>query len=202
MDRKFLLPIAVLAVAILVAVLIFAFPPAKGLVVEGMLIDTGSQEPFTFFSRLSEQETFLVSPMRNEETKPVDHTMFNGSAMFLQVVVGNGRKAVQVVRVYGQDNSLSYCLTNYGDVNRSERMDADACMQYLVPENGAVILLDLPNDKLQSPVISLGNGAISIKPKSEADIGKASFLALRLMFKNSGEIIERANNILAEVQRT
>lgn len=197
MRKEQLISIAMLAVAIAVAALILVFAAGQnGLVVEQTLIESGENNPYSLFASFPENSVFLISPQMNEKTDAVDHAMFNGMALFLQVIEGNGKKAVQVIRVYDESNSLSYCLTNFGDVNKSERLEADACLDYLSPQNGALVLIEFPDSELSQPSLEISEGRLVVRPSSNDDIGKTSFLALRILFKNSQEIIERSSVIL------
>jgi hypothetical protein len=198
MRKEQLASIAMLAVAFAVAALILVFAAGQdALIVEDTLIESGESDPYSLFASLSKNSVFLVSPQMNEKTRAVDHAMFNGTAMFLQVIEGNGRKAVQVIRVYDESNGLSYCLTNFGDLNKSERLEADACLDYLSSKNGALVLIEFPDSELSRPGLEISEGRLVVKPSSSGDIGKTCFLALRIMFKNSEEIIESSNVILS-----
>ena len=199
MEKKQAISIAAVLIALAVAISILVFWPSPNLVVEGVLIDSGNKDPFELFAGFSENDVFLVSPQMNERAKSVDHQMFNAAALFLQVFEGNGKKTVQVLRVYNEENDLIYCLTNYGDVNTSETLDTGTCLEYLRPENGGLVLIEFPDPNLPSPVLEIGLNSLAVKPKVIGDIGTDSFLALRAMFENSLEIVERSNTILQRV---
>jgi len=200
MPKKLFLPAAAIILALIIAVLVMAFAPQQnGLIVEGVLIDAGQNSPAEAFSGFSSHSIFLVSTRMNERMTVLDHSLFNGMALFLQVFEGNGKKAVQVIRVYDSQNNLSYCLTNFGDVNRSETLESGECLDYLSPQNGSIVMIELPDDGLQRPVIELNENALIVRPTGNEDIGSTSFLALRLMFKNAPEIIERSNQILGRI---
>lgn len=200
MDKKFLLPISTVLIVLAAALsIIFFIPVQSGLMVEGVLIDSGSNDPYALFSGISSRNVFLISPQMNARATAVDHAMFNGTALFVEVIEGNKRNAVQVIRVFNESGEFENCLTNYGDVNRSEEIGREECLEYLSPENGAVVLIEKPNENLPQPVIELGEGKIIIKPKTNDDIGSTCFLALRIMFKNSQEVIDKANAILGRL---
>ncbi len=200
MQRKQTAAIAAVLIALAIAASILAlWPGQKGLVVENVLIEYGNVNPFELFAMFSENDVFLVSPQMNEKAKTVDHQMFNATALFLQVLEGNNRKTVQLLRVYSEESELSYCLTNYGDVNRSETLEKGECLQLLSSENGGLILIEFPDSKLPGPVLEIGEKRLVVKPKTNDDIGNASFLALRIMFKNSQQIIEKSNIIIGTI---
>jgi len=167
--------------------------------VEGTLIDAGSQDPYELFSTISSKERFLISPQMNEKTSAVDHAIFAGSALFLQVLEGNSRNTVQVIRAYYAQGSFAYCLTNYGDVNRSERLEKEECEAFLGQENAVLVMIEFPDDSLQRPVIELGQDKIVVKSNSQESIDETCFLALRIMFENAREVIERSNVIFGRI---
>lgn len=202
MDKKFLFSLAAVLIVLAAALSIIAFFPITaqyGLVVEGVLIDSGGKDPYAIFSGISSKNVFLISPQMNKTAKAVDHLMFNGTALFVEVIEGNKRNAVQVIRVFNESGEFEYCLTNYGDVNRSEELGREECLEYLTLENSAVVLIEPPNNGLPRPVIELSEGKLIIKPKTNGDIGSTCFLALRIMFKNSQEVIDKANVILGRL---
>lgn len=197
MNKEHAAPIAVVAITIAIALFIIAFVPVnKGLVVEGVFIDSGEEDPYSLFSALSKKSVFLISPQMHERAETVDHSMFNGTALFLQVLEGNKRKPVQVIRVYDEGNELSYCLTNYGDVNKSETLEKEECLEYLSQENSAVVLIQFPDQRLPQPVLEISKDKLIVRPKSSEGIGETCFLALRIMFKNSQQIVERSGSFL------
>jgi hypothetical protein len=135
----------------------------------------------------------------NEKISPVDHTIFGGSALFLQVLEGNGRQTVQLLRVYNSKRELIYCLTNFGDVNRSERLETEACQDFLGQEDSVLVLIQFPDDGLPMPVLELSEHKIVVKTALQEEIGDASFLALRIMFKNARDVIESSNLIFDRI---
>ncbi len=198
MDKKHF-PLALIVVSAAIAAIILIFFSQQGLVVEGILIDAGEEDAFKLFSNFSEKETFIVSPQMHERALPVDHLMFNGTAMFLQVLEGNGKKAIQVLRVYNKNNEIGSCITNYGDVNRSETLEKEECLEYLLPENGGIILIEFPDNELSQSTIQISEDILIVKPKTEQAIGETAFLSLKIMYQNSREVIEKSNKIIGEV---
>ena len=196
MNKKIFVPFLAVALAIAVLLVIASMPGSKGFVVEETLIDSGELDVFNAFQNLENKDVFIVSPQVNEVTKQVDHAMLNGTNLFVQVLTGNNKTAIQLYRVYNEDKELVYCFTNYGDVNKSERLEKQACLEYLSPKNGALILLDFPDQSLAMPVLEIDESQLIVKSNKESEIGEASFLALRIMFKNSKEIVEKSNLIL------
>lgn len=200
MKRELFFPIAVVALLLVIALgAIVLFPIPRGLVVEGVLIDSGEEDPYELFSKISQKNTFLISPQMNERVQGVDSLMFNGMALYLQVIEGNKRNAVQVIRAYNPKKQLLYCLTNYGDVNRSEMLQPEECLEYLTPKNGVVVMIQTPDESLLQSKIELSENKIIIKPKSNGDISDTSFLPLEIMFQNAREIIENANTLLGDL---
>ncbi len=197
MNKRFVLPLAVVVVTLVVAIAIFAFVPfQKALLVEDVLI-ISEGNPFEIFPEFAENNVFLISPQMNEKAKSVDHAIFNGTALFLQVLEGNGRNTVQVLRIYDSEENFVYCLTNLGDVTVSEELSPEECLEYLSSENGAIVLIESPDKTLSKPVIEISANKLVVRPKTNDDIGDTSFLALRIMFTNSEEIIAGANTILS-----
>jgi len=199
MHTSHIVSIALIVVAIAIASAIVVLVPfQKGLVVEGVSIDSASQDPYALFNSLSQESTFIVSPRMNERAEAVDHLVFNGMALFLQVVEGNKKEAVQLIRVYKGDE-LSYCLTNYGDVNVSETLEREECLEYLSQENAAIVLIEFPNESLPRPVLEISESKLVVRPKSNDSIGEACFLSLRVMFKNSEQILGASNSFLGRL---
>jgi len=197
MDKKLIGPAAIIAAAIVIAIFIFAFSPLqKGILVENVLIDSEGKDPYGLFEGLSKSESFIVSPQMNETSENVDHLMFNGTALFLQVLEANKKNSILVLRVYS-NGELSYCLTNYGDVTMSEELSSEECLEFLSPENGAVILIEFPDNSLPQPVVEISESKLVVRPKTDGDVGNACFTPLKMMFKNSEEIVNRANDILS-----
>ncbi len=198
MQRKALLSslFVIAAIAITLAIFMFLYPE-NGLVVEGVLV-TGQNNPAQDLADFRKNHVFLVSPKMHDPVQEIDHEMFNAMALFLQVLEGNNRETVQVIRVYSQGR-ISYCETNFGDETRQERLQAQECLDYLKPENGALVLIDFPDQGLPRPAIEASQAKLVVKPSSEDNVDTTSFLALRLLFQNSQEIIDRSNNVLGTV---
>lgn len=197
MKRELFFPIAVVLILLVVALAaIVFFPPPKGLIVEGSLIDSGNEDPYELFNRLSQKNTFLISPQMNERVQGIDHLMFNAMALYLQVIEGNKRNSVQVIRVHNPEGQLVYCLTNHGDVNVSEMLQPEECLEYLSPKKGVVVLIEFPDESLPQPRIEISESRITIKPNSNNGISDTSFLPLRIMFKNAVETVENSNSLL------
>jgi hypothetical protein len=182
--------------AIAIGIIFFVPAVQNGILVEGVLIDSAGNDPYALFSDISSKNVFLISPQMNERAMAVDHAMFNGTALFIEVIAGNKRSAVQVLRVLNDSGEFDHCLTNFGDVNRSEELGTQDCLKYLSTENGVVVLIEQPNPALPQPIIEVAEGKLIIKPKTNNDLGSTCFVALRLLFRNSQEIIDNSNNIL------
>ncbi len=196
MDKRFIMPLLVVVLVLIAAIVIVAFVPLQnGLLVKGVLI-TSEGNPIEVFPEFAENETFIISPLINEKAKSVDHQMLNGLNLFQAVFIGNGHKAIQVFRVYNDEGNFIYCLTNYGNVTRAEQLSTEECLEYLSPENGAIILIESPDKTLSRPVIEISKNKLVVKPKTNDDIGDTSFLALQIMFENSEEIIAGTNAIV------
>jgi hypothetical protein len=197
MQKKALLSILILLAAIIIsAAIVSLFQPGQGTLVEGVLIK--GENPSQDLASFRANQVFLVSPEMHEAVEPVDHEMFNAMALFLQVLEGNKKDTVQVIRVYSQ-GQLSYCQTNFGDETRQERLEKEACLGYLNEENGALVFIEFPDQSLPKPVIEAGQAKLVVKPNSGENIDTTAFLALRLLFKNSQEIIDRSNLVLGKV---
>lgn len=202
MKRELFFPIAVVFILLAVAVAaVLFFPSQKGLVVEGTLIDSGDKDPYGLFDSISKKNTFLISPEMNERVQGVDHLMFNAMALYLQVIEGNRRNSVQVIRATNPEGELVYCLTNYGDVNRSEMLEPQECLDYLAPKNGVVVLIEFPDETLPLNKIELSESKMVIRPNSNDSISDATFLALRIMFENAREIIDKSNSVLEDLAK-
>lgn len=199
-QKKFLLAAAaVLATIAIVSLAVLMASGQRPLVVEGVLIDAGEMDPYNAFSDISSEPKFIISPQMTESMQAVDHATFNAAALFLQVLEGNGRKTVQLVRVYNGERQLLYCLTNFGDLNRSEMLEAGPCQDLLKGEDGFPILIQFPDQSLSMPSIELSEDSLVIRPSSQEDIGETSFLALRIMFRNAREVIEKSGLIFDQI---
>jgi len=199
MEKKLAVPAIAIILGLAVAAFAFSGMQQKGLVVEGTLIDAGRENPYELFASIASKQVFIVSPEMNERTAAVDHEMFNGTALFLQVLEGNNRKAIQVVRVYDESKNLEYCITNYGDTNRSETLEKGECLDYISGSSGFPVLIQFPDSSLAMPKLEVSQEKLVVRPSSQGNIGDASFLALEIMFKNSRDIIEASNLIVKKL---
>ena len=77
-----------------------------------------------------------------------------------------------------------------------ERLGIEQCNALLNSGENALVLIQFPNGALPQPMIELREKQITINPKAYDDVGSTSFLALRMMFENSEDIIEASNLIV------
>jgi len=196
MGKKLFVPVIAVLIAIAAVSAYSSFPMEKTLVVEGTAIDSKGLDPFEVFPSFAENTTFIVSPQMNEKATNLDHTIFNSTALFLQVLNGNNRNAIQILRAHNQEKELLYCYTNYGDLTKSERLEKEECLELLSQEGAGIIMIEFPDEQLPGPVIEISSQKLVVRPNKESTIGSTSFLALRILFKNAEQVIEGSSTIL------
>lgn len=195
--RSLLYALIVITAIAAIALLLTQNPNA--LLVEGVLIDAGQGSPYTAFSELSNSNSFIISPQMYEPTVVLDQYMFNGAALFIQVLEGNRKGVEQVFRVYSPDNEMLYCVTNRGDLSIQETISVEECNLLLQSEDRAIILIQFPDNSLPRPELKLAPGRLTAKPKSYSDIGSTCFLALRIMYENAQAVVEASNLLVEEI---
>jgi len=199
MQKKVRFSILAVFLTLVVSVAVVASVPfAKPLLVEGVVINADGNH-FELFGDLAQSEAFLISPQMHETAQPVDHLMFNGAASFLQVVKGNLKNPIHVLRVYSEENEFLYCLTFDDELLENKTLEKNACLEFLSPENGTVVLIEFPDKNLKQPVLEISSSKLVIKPKTDADIGETSFLALEIIFPNASEIIDKSNLVVDRI---
>ena len=197
--NKSLVPYAIVFVAVVIAVALFLFNSSQDAVlVEGVMVDAGNS-PFEAFSGFSRQNSFVVSPQLYEPVVTLDQYMFNGAALAIQVLEGSNKDVEQLVRVYNHDNEMLYCMTNRGDVKTQETVGVEECQALLDREEKAFILIQFPNNLLQSPVLELKENRLTVKPKAYDDIGDTTFLALKIMYANALDIVDASNSVIDRI---
>jgi hypothetical protein len=194
----FLIVFAIVAVALAV---FFYNSNSNNVLVEGVLVSAGSSDPFTGFSSLSKSSSFIVSPQMHEPVGSLEQYMFNGAALFIQVLQGNQKEIVQVIRVFNSQNEMIYCSTNFGDVKTEQRLSVQECNDLLGSEGKTAVLVQFPDGSQWQPIIELGEKKITIKPRSYEDIGSTCFLALRIMYTNAGDVINASNLIVGRINQ-
>ena len=201
MDKKHLLPVACIAASVLAAAVMLYFASMQNqLIVEGTAIDSGGENALQLFQSFSKKSVFIVSPQIHEPSGAVDHLMFNGSALFLQVLQVNGKAWVHLVRVYNDNGVFIKCVKGVPDMNSEETLLPEQCNAFLSPENGALVMIEFPDETQPMPLLQITDEKIVVKPKTNDAIGKTCFLALRIMFENSQEIIDSANALLGRLK--
>ena len=194
----FLIVFAIVAVALAV---FFYNSNSNNVLVEGVLVSSSSGSPFAAFSSLSKSSSFIVSPQMHEPVGSLETYMFNGAALFIQVLQGNQKGIVQVIRVFNSRNEMVYCSTNLGDVKTEQSLSVQECNDLLDSEGKTVVLIQFPDNSQLQPVIELDGKKMAIKPKGYEDIGGTCFLALRIMYKNSEDIINASNLIVGRINQ-
>ncbi len=192
----------VFAIAVVALAAFFYNINSNNVLVEGVLVSAGSSDPFAAFSSLSGSDSFIVSPQLHEPVGSLEQYMFNGAALFIQVLQGNQKEIMQLIRVFNQQNEMIYCSTNFGDVRREERLSVEQCNELLASKEKTLVLIQFPDDGQWQPKIELGEKKITIKPKSYEDIGSTSFLALRIMYTNARDIISASNLIVGRINKS
>jgi len=197
MEKKFIVSIAALVLSILVAASILAFTPgSNSLVVNGTLIQPSGGTAFEIVEKLREKPAFIVSPQMNEPVQAVDHQIYNGTALFLQVLEGNRKQWLQVIRVYNEQGDLTKCVKGSLELDDAIELSPEDCLVFLSQENSVLVFVERPDPSLNQPILELSESEIRIRSKLDQDIGTVSFLALKLVFNNSQEILEKSNLIL------
>ena len=189
----------VFAIAVIALAAFFYSVNSNNVVVEGVLVSAGSADPFSAFSSLAGSSTFIVSPQMHEPVGSLETYLFNGAALFIQVLQGNQKEIVQVIRVFNSSNEMIYCSTNLGDVKTEQRLSVQECNDLLDSGGKTVVLIQFPDNSQWQPTIELGEKKITIKPKSYGDIGSTCFLALRIMYANAKDVINASNLVVGRI---
>ena len=162
---------------------------------EGVVFHSDGQSPKALVAQLSGEKQFIVSAQVSDPVKPDDTILFNGVALFLVVLNGNGKETVQVVEVLDAGGHPSYCLTNRGDLKTEERVSVEECASMLGSEAKVVVTILSPDSKLVKPAVELSGKRITVKNNSFDSVGSTSFTVLKAMFSNAAEVLAKSNSM-------
>jgi hypothetical protein len=193
---------AVIAILVFAAFAFFAMSiPGNAVLVEGSLIRSAtSAGPQEMSGKLGAENSFIISPSLHDPVQGVDSAMFNGAALFIQVLSGNKREVIQLLRVYDKGGLLAYCITNRGDVLNEERLALEQCNDFMKAGASVLVLIELPDTSKPQPEIVLDEKKITIIADRYGGIGSACFTMLKIMFPNAAEIIQRSNLITGAIK--
>lgn len=165
--------------------------------VNGLFVKSNDFDPKTYFAELGNSGDFIISPEMHETVSSVDPYVFGASNTFSVVLNGNKKNATLLVRVLDQNNSLAYCLTNLGDVKKSEQISGEKCLEELASQDKVRILIDNPNDAVQSTFVMLEKNKITLKPKNYSQVDKAAYVVSLIMYENTDAIISKSNDVVS-----
>ncbi len=191
---------ALLAVLIVVAGLLVFLRVSEGerVVVENVVVKSESR-PIEKLLELSGKETFIVSPAFFEKHS-INPYMANSMNLFLVVLTGNDKNAVQLVRVFSPEKKLLYCATNFGNELTQENISAEECLAFIsASAQDTVIFIEFPDSVFQQPEVRISGNSITIYSTKFSDLGKTVFVAARIMFENAEEILGKTNALVEEI---
>ena len=167
--------------------------------VNGLLVQSNSFDPKTYFAELGDSSIFIVSPEMHETVSAADSQVFNASNVFSVVLNGNSKTVVLLYRVLDSGNTLSYCITNKGDVTKSEKISKEDCLAQLSSEESVKILLDSPNDSVAVPYVLLEKNRLSFKTKNPVQLGNSAFIVVNIMYSNAADVINYSNQLISDL---
>ena len=184
-------------VVLFLAVLLFVAPkPSNSIIVDGIVL-AGRENPGSELIALSEAKTFIVSPAFYENHSINPYTA-NAMNLFIVVLNGNDRNAVQLIRVFNPDKTLKYCATNFGNELTQENLSSTECLGFISSSVDAVkVFIEFPDSAREMARVEVSGDTVTIRAKSFNDVGKTGFVVLRVMFENAEEIL-RKTNLLVE----
>ena len=165
---------------------------------DGFLFVSNEKNPETYLAALGEKHTFLVSPAMYESST-INNYMGNASNLFIVVLNGNDKNAVSLIRVFNSANELIYCKTNLGDVKTEVTLSKDECLQFLDSSGAVKIIIDFPSEAEFLPRVVVSENELQVIAKDKDGVSMQSFAALKLMYPNAAEIIQKTNLLTQKV---
>lgn len=168
---------------------------------EGILFVGYGKPPADFFSEIRNSEKFVIAPQVAEEGT-VNQYMGAALALFSAIISVKDKIVVSLPRVYNDSGEMLYCQTNDGNVFVNRTVDLDECNSVLGGKNPNQIniLIEFPNTALPKSRVELKDYEITIKPRSYNEISRVSLVLIKVIYSDSGEIINRVNQELAKLK--
>ncbi|MDD5148098.1 MAG: hypothetical protein PHH08_01390 [Candidatus ainarchaeum sp.] len=164
--------------------------------INGLIVNSDFADPKTAMGEFGNADSFIISPEMHETVSSSDHSVFSAANTFSVVLTGNKKDVIMLVRVLGPDNSLSYCMTNSGDVTTAEKISKEICLEQLASGNKARILIESPNSSVPVASVVLEKNKLTLKTSNSSQTGNAAFLAAAIIYSNAEEIIRKSNDIV------
>jgi hypothetical protein len=174
-------------------------PNQNGVIIDEVLFTSSTGEPVPQLSVIKQQDTFLISPVFFESSAANPH-LANAMNLYLVVLTGNDKNAVQLLRVYNAENTLEYCATNFGDTLTQVNLTKGDCEAFIERSKDDVkVFIELPNEEVNRPTIDVAGNSLTIKAKTFSDLGETSFTPLRFLFPNAQDILDKTNIIASQI---
>ena len=197
---------ALLAVAIIVlagfVVISLDFSQHKYSVVkDGVEFVSDYQEPSAMLADIRVSDSFVVSPVFTKKGVENNH-MTSSLTLFTTVFTAKEKNVVVVARLVSDENGeLISCQSNFGDLKVNKEISVDECEFLLSSSPGVKIFVERPpsDKKLQSSVVLLEKGKITITPSSFESVSHVSFVVLSALYDDTESIISRINGIVGSL---
>ena len=188
--------VLILLIAVFALVYFLEIPTnSSGVEVEGVVLTSTDATVVEHVKAFASNEKFFVSGIVHDPVIEVDGLMFNSIALYLVVLNGNQKEVVQLMRVVDSSNTLLYCLTNKGDLLTEETLGVEECNALIQAEGNAVVLIEIPDNSLQKPKITLSGNKAIIQGNSIGSLNNTSFTLLKAMFSNAEQVLARSNSL-------
>ena len=200
MERNVYKTASVALVLVSVAIAVFLFQRTSGelVVVENVFFQAESN-PLGSLLEFGNEKTFLVSPAFFE-AHSINPYMANSMNLFIVVLNGNDRNAVQLIRVFDAEKRLKYCATNFGDELTQENLSPEDCQKFIDGSGDSVkVFIEFPNSSFPKPTVKIQGNTLAISTNNFSELGKTSFVALKIMFGNAEEILKKTNALVEEL---
>jgi len=178
----------------------FASVPAEySYNVNGLLVESNEFNPESYFAELGNSKSFIVSPAMHEKVTATDQHVFAAATTVSVVLNGNAKEVEMLIRVFGEGNSLLYCLSNLGDVKTSAEISKEDCLAKLDSDARVRVLLEAPDSEIPMPYAMLEKNKITLKAQKPEQTNNAAFLVSVIMYPNAQDIINQSNTIIDKV---
>ena len=147
------------------------------------------------FDIISDDQNFIVNfNIYNNHLKNL--TEYTDQISYSQSVLNAKNKtSILVLSIYDQNNNLSYCQTNLGDIKSNQELDSNKCKALLDNKDYSLLNFYLPIDNKSSDIfLDAKNNNIKVLPKNKQDFDNSVKLVFGLLFSDINEI----NNSIKE----
>ncbi|MCX6801305.1 MAG: hypothetical protein NTZ73_03900 [Candidatus Diapherotrites archaeon] len=203
--------IALIAIAIFLANYLGFLNPYKfSFQRGGVSYYSNEYSPNDFFKEFKEAKEVYVSPEFIEGK--TDQLVANSMNLWQVVLISNGQKPVQLLRVYAGAGSqqqlppetattttavgqLLYCHTNWGDTNKSEQISAEKCSEILLDSGKMKVLIG----KGSEDKVVLSKGKMEIFYAKSKDVGTLNLKIMSQIYQDAAKIISRINDVIGQI---